>query len=406
MIRSGFQIILFLAFRGVRKHAFSSFVAVLTIAMATGLFLSTWRVNQETRKAFNHSTCGFDAVLGARGSKLQIILNSLFHMEASPGNLDWEQYELLKNTPGVEAAFPIAVGDNYLGYRLVGTEPEMLESHQWKKGSKFELRRGGRIFTSMAKEAVVGSFVARKLGLKSGDRFHPYHGLNFKEENRHDDVYLVVGVLEATGTPADRVIWIPIKGIQLMEGHDESMAQSISAVLLKLRGSMGFSLNTKYNKQGTVATLAWPIASTLSRFFDKFSWFQKILELVAVSVAVIGALIIVLTLRSSMNEKKREFAILRCLGASRGEVTGVVLCQSLLLSLMGAVGGVVLHFMINFSSLWIIREKTGVIFEVWAFDPLIAYVVSAVSLIGLLSGILPAVHAYRNDLAENLKPSV
>ena len=87
--------------------------------------------------------------------------------------------------------------------------------------------------------------VARKLNLKIGDRFHPYHGLTYKEESKHSDIYVVVGLLEATGTPADRVIWIPIKGIQLMEGHDASMAQSVSAVLLTLKSGglfLGFEI--------------------------------------------------------------------------------------------------------------------------------------------------------------------
>ena len=144
--------------------------------------MSTWQINQETRRAFNNSANGFDAVLGARGSKLQIILNSLFHLEESPGNLPWEQYELIKNTSGVRRAFPIAVGDNYHGYRLVGTEPEMFFEHEWKPGQKFTVKSGGRIFSALAKEALVGAFVAKKLGLNIGDKFHPYHGLDFKRK--------------------------------------------------------------------------------------------------------------------------------------------------------------------------------------------------------------------------------
>ena len=106
MIRPGFGIIFFLALRGVRKHAFSSFLAILTIAMAVGLFLSTWKINDNTRLAFHHSAGGFDAVLGARGSKLQIILNSLFHLESSPGNLSWEQYEIIRKHQRSEGGLP------------------------------------------------------------------------------------------------------------------------------------------------------------------------------------------------------------------------------------------------------------------------------------------------------------
>ncbi len=403
MIRPGLSIALFLALRGVRKHAFSSFLAIFTIAMAAGLFLSTWKINDETRRAFNHSSSGFDAVLGARGSKLQIILNSLFHVEASPGNLPWEQYEIIKKTKGVKEAYPIAVGDNYLGYRLVGTEPDLLLKHEWKPGHHYKTEAGGRIFTPLAKEAVVGSFVARKIGLQVGDQFHPYHGLNFKEENKHRDIYVVVGILEATGTPADRVIWVPIKGIQFMDGHDQSMSHSLSAVLLSLKGAAGFSLDMKYNKQGNVATMAWPVASTLSSFFDKFSWFQKVLELVAGMIAIVGSLIIVLTLRSSMNERKREFAILRCLGASRQIVSSVMVLQSLILACCGAFSGFLFQYIIHFLASYIIRENTGVLMHDFSIDIMGAYVFGTVLLIGLAGGVLPARQVYKAELSENLK---
>ena len=404
MIRPGLRTILFLAQKGFRQHAFSSLLASLTIALAAGLFLSTFKIKEEAKKAFSNASGGFDAVLGARGSKLQLILNALFHLEASPGNLSWEQYETILKTPGVREAFPIAVGDNYLGYRLVGTLPNLFSDHQWRPGENYTVQKGGRIFTDSAKEALVGSMVARKLNLKIGDRFHPYHGLTYKEESKHSDIYVVVGLLEATGTPADRVIWIPIKGIQLMEGHDASMAQSVSAVLLTLKGAAGFSLDLKYNKQGDQATLAWPVASILGSFFNKLNWFEDVLSLVAYMVAFIGSMIIFSTLRSAMNERIREFAILRCLGASRRDVTFVVLAQSIMISFLGALGSLLFSFGIHSITARLIREQTGVVMEGIVIDQATITTFFALLLIGLLSGLLPALQAYRVNLSENLKP--
>jgi putative ABC transport system permease protein len=404
MIRPGLGTVLFLAVKGFRQHAFSSMVASFTIALAAGLFLSTYKIKEEANRAFANASGGFDAVLGARGSKLQLILNALFHLEASPGNLSWDHYETIKETAGVREAFPIAVGDNYLGYRLVGTLPELFTDHQWRPGENYEVEKGGRIFTDSAKEALVGSMVAQKLNLQVGDRFHPYHGLTYREESKHKDIYVVVGLLKPTGTPADRVIWIPIKGIQMMEGHDRAMAQSVSAVLLSLKGAAGFSLDLKYNKQGDRATLAWPVASTLGSFFNKLNWFEEILSLVAYLVAFIGAMIIWSTLRTVLNERIREFAILRCLGASRRELTLVVLCQSILMSLIGALGSLLCYFLIHKVSASLIREQTGVLMGGIVFDQTILATFAALFLIGLLSGFLPSVQAYRVSLSENLKP--
>ena len=276
MIKPSSSVVLFLAMQGIRRHAFSSFVAILSISMSAGLLLSTWKLGEESKHTFTNSTGGFDAVLGARGSEVQIILNSLFHLESSPGNISWEQYEIIKTGDGVREAYPIAVGDNYKGFRIVGTLPALFENHEWKKGSQYLVRQGGRIFSDKAKEALVGAFVAKKLGLKVGDKFHPYHGLDYDEASKHPDVFVVVGVLEATGTPADRVIWIPIRGVQMMEGHDPAMANSISAVLLNIKpASQGVILYNRYNRQGNVATLAWPVTRTLNSFLTSSIGFTK-----------------------------------------------------------------------------------------------------------------------------------
>jgi len=402
MLRSSPWVILFLAIRGLRQYAFSTIVASLAIALAGGLFLGTWKIKEEAKKAFSRSAGGFDAVLGARGSKLQLVLNGLFHLEASPGNLSWDQYELIRDTRGVSEAYPIAVGDNYHGFRLVGTLSEMFEKHKWSKGRKYQVQSGGRIFTDNAKEALVGAFVARKLGLKVGDTFHPYHGLVFKEEAKHKDIYVVVGILEATGTPADKVIWIPIKGIQLMDGHNPKTATDVSAVLLNLKGSSGFMLDMKYNKQGNVATLAWPVAGTLASFFERLVWFQRVLEVIAYLVAFVAVCVILAILRNAMNERRREIAILRSLGARRATVTTVVLVQAGLITLFGIVGAFFSYLGIGLFAASVVREQTGVLLEPFTYDPSFLYVPFGMLAVGLLSGLLPALQAYRSDVAKNL----
>ena len=393
-----------LSSRGIKQFIFSSLIASLSIAMAGGLFLSTWKIKEGAQKSFKLSSSGFDAVLGARGSKLQLILNAIFHLEASPGNLDWEQYELIKNTRGVKEAYPLAVGDNYMGFRIVGTIPSFLTEHEWQEDTQYELNRGGRVFSESNKEAVVGSFVSSRLGLKVGDTFHPYHGLTFNESSKHDDIYVVVGILSATGTPADKVIWVPIKGIQHMEGHATEYANSISAVLVKFKGiAAGMELSMKYNRQGNQATLAWPIASTLADFFKRLAWFEEILKAIAYLIALMSSLIILATLRNSMNERKRDFAILRCLGAGRTFVTQVVLVQSLIISFMGAMGSFLIYFFVNTIASYFIRKETGVMLEPFTLDLNAWYVFLTIIFLGLVSGIPPAISAYRVDISKNLQ---
>ncbi len=401
-MKTQFENLLLLSARGIKQFLLSSLVASFSIAIAGGLFLSTWKIKRGAENAFTHSAGGFDAVLGARGSKLQLVLNSIFHIEASAGNLEWEQYELIKDTPGVKEAYPIAVGDNYFGYRLVGTLPSLFFNHEWKKGNKFKLKEG-RVFSESAKEALVGQFVASKLGLKVGDTFHPYHGLTFKESSKHDDIYVVVGILNGTGTPADKVIWVPIKGIQHMDGHSSEYANSISAVLLKLKGAAGITLSMKYNRQGNQATLAWPIAHTLAEFFKRLAWFEQILKWIAYMIAAMSSFIILAVLRNSMNERKREFAILRCLGASRNFITQVVLGQSLIIAFIGGCGSFIVYFFTSMFASYLIRKETGVMLEPFTLDSNSFYVFLSIIFLGLISGIPPAISAYRVDISKNLQ---
>src|SRR6185369_7198083 len=210
---------------------------------AGGLLMSVWVVKVQSQTAFTQTNAGFDAVLGARGSKLQLVLNAIFHLEASPGNLAYADYEAIKRHPAVKLAIPIAVGDNLRGYRIVGTVPEFFTDVEYAAGRKFNLGNG-KPFNSEAKEAVLGSFVANRLGLKVGDEFHPFHGLIFDEKNQHAETYRVTGVLAPSNTPVDKVIWIPLHGLQTMNGHDPKAATDVSAVLIQLRSpSSGFMLD-------------------------------------------------------------------------------------------------------------------------------------------------------------------
>src|ERR1035437_2217492 len=246
--------LLLIVYRSLRQHALSTVVTACSLALAAGLLMTVWVVKTESQRTFTQTTAGFDAVLGARGSKLQLVLNAIFHLEASPGNLEWTDYEQIKKHPAVKTAIPIAVGDNFHGWRIVGTVPELFADVEYVSGKKYKLVTG-RFFDPAKNEAVVGSFVAQQLGWKTGTTFHPFHGLAFDEQHEHEELYTVVGVLAPTNTPADRVIWTPLEGVQTMSGHNPAAATEASAVLVQLRSpTAGFMLDLMYNKQGNRLT--------------------------------------------------------------------------------------------------------------------------------------------------------
>ena len=378
-----------LIYRSLRQHALSTLVTAGSIALAAGLLMAVWMVKTQAQRAFTETTTGFDAVLGARGSKLQLVLNAIFHLEASPGNLAWADYEQIAKHPAVKAAVPIALGDNFEGWRIVGTVPELFTTVNFSEGRKYVFASGGLF--GEGREAVVGSFAAQKLGWKVGDTFRPYHGLNFDPATQHEEVFTVTGILAPTNTPADRVIWIPIKGVQTMSGHDPRAATDVSAVLLQFRApTAGIMLDVMYNKQGNRLTLAFPTSAIIADLFSKIGWFDRVLELVAYLVALVAA--------------GSVLASLRALGARRRTIFGAVVAEAAAIGALGAVVGFAVYFALIASVAEVIRAQTGVVLAVGEWHAVLW--LCPLGMIGLaaLGGVVPAVKAYRVPVAETLAP--
>ena len=406
--------------RSLRQHLFSTLVTAASIALAAGLTMAVFAIRAQAYVAFTGGPSGFDAVLGARGSQLQLVLNSVFHLETSPGNIPWSLYKAIEADPGVALAIPYAVGDNYQGYRVVGTTTALFTRVELRPGQRLAMA-AGRAFASDADEAVVGSLVAQRLGLTVGDEIAPYHGLAFEESAQHDDHYRVVGVLAPTNSPSDRVIWIPIDGIYRMSGHvlrgsgrpfrpvdgqpiaDEH--REVSAVMLKLADPQsGFLLSQRINGQGRVATFAWPIGRVVADLFDRIGWITEVLALVAYLVVVVATGSVLASIYTSLNERRREFAILRALGARRTVVSAVIVLEATLITAIGVAGGFGVYVAILATARTIIRARTGVVLDVLAWHPALWLTPLALIALGAAAGLLPAWKAYRTDVAEHLVP--
>ncbi len=394
-----------LVWRSLRQHALTTGVTAASLALAGGLVMTVWVVKTQAEQAFANTTSGYDAVLGARGSKLQLVLSALFHLEAAPGTVSGEDLAQIRRHPAVAVAVPIAMGDNYRGWRIVGTEPAMFTAVPLADGRAYAVAPGGRMWAEGAREAVVGSFAMERLGWKVGATFSPYHGLNFDPSARHEEVYTVVGSLEPTNTPADRVIWIPLSGVQTMGGHDPALAAAVSAVLLKFRApTAGMMLDVGINRRDTRMTLAYPIGVVVADLFNRMGWVTRVLELVAYLVAVVAAGSVLAGIHASLAARRRDIAILRSLGARRRTVGGVMLAEAGAIGALGAVGAGVVYLGLMSAAAVVVRAQTGVVIEVWAWDAVLW--VAPAGLVGLavLGGVVPAVAAYRTAVAENLAP--
>ncbi|MCH8859120.1 MAG: ABC transporter permease [Proteobacteria bacterium] len=491
--------------RSLRQHALSSLVTALSVALAVGLLMAVFSLKTQTYAAFTGRQVGYDAVLGARGSRLQLVLNTVFHLETSPGTIPWSLYQQVKQkllftvpwvdfqhdlgkgvfseklrdafvkqeiklpdsvtietknegkkwritaedeayivkkedgtlniyedetlniygqNPLVELAVPYAVGDNYRGFRIVGTTEEIFTKFEYQQGRRFEIQATdpiGRFFNPKHHEAVIGSYVAQKTDLRVGDRINAYHGVVFDEDQKHPGWYLVTGILAPTNTPSDHVIWIPIEGIFRMKGHvlhgagekykarpDQEIPdrhKELSAVMLKFYSQDdGFSLDKEISKQGKVATLAWPIGKVMADLFDKIDWVYRVLALVAYLVVVVAAASIMASIYNTMNERRREFAILRALGARRRTVFSAIVLEATVIAEVGTLLGFLVYagFMIGAAAL--IRAQTGVVLDVLQPHAVLWLGPMGMIALGGLAGIVPAFKAYATDVATNLAP--
>jgi putative ABC transport system permease protein len=330
-------------------------------------------------------------------------------------------YEEIASNSRVALAIPYAVGDNYKGYRIVGTTPDLFTKFEYRAGQPFRVASGGRFFDPAAREAVAGSYVASRLGLHIGQTIMPSHGVVFDPRQSHKEEYTVVGILEPTNSPSDRVVWIPIEGVYRMSGHvlrgggqvyrphegeaipDE--AREVSAVMLKFTSAqLGFILDQQINRQGRSATLAWPIARVMGELFDRIGWVSRILAIVAYLVVVVTGGSILASLYNTMNERRREFAILRSLGARRRTLFSAIVLEATAITAMGALAGFVVYGAILWGALVIVRAQTGVVFDVFKVDSALWLTPLGIVAIGVLAGLIPAAKAYRTDVASNLAP--
>ena len=421
--RMGLSGIFMLVRRSLRQHALSSAVTMLSIALAAGLVMTVFSLQSQSRDAFLGGAGNFDAVVGARGSKLQLVLNNVFHLESSPGNIPWSIYETVLEEPGVDFAIPYAVGDSYMGARIVGTTTDLFDKFEYRPGRKLAVQTGRRLSDMTLGEAVVGAEAARRTGLRYGAMFQPTHGVTAAEATHvHEETYVVVGVLEPTGTPMDRVILIPLEGILRMSGHvlrteeDDMYAaqpgqeipdevKQISAVMLRLRGPQaGLDLDERFNKRNSGATLAFPIGAVMADLFDQLGWMVQVLGLVAVLVVIVAASAVLASIHNTINERRREFAILRALGARRSTVFSIILLEAGLIAAIGAALGFIIYGAIMSTAAVIIRRQTGVVIEPWAFNAVLLWTPPGMVLLGLIAGLIPAAKAYATDVATHLAP--
>ena len=394
-----------IAWRSIQQRALASTLTAVSMGLGVALVVAVLVIHAVVDQSFRRGGEGYDLIVGHKGSRLELVLNSVCYLNQPLGNIPASYRDDLLDgyvepSVGVDAAIPISMGHSHKGFPVVGTIPEMFEQLTYRDGKAYEFAEGENFKRENPFDGVIGWTAAKETRLKVGDTFKALHGVA-----EHDDHFTVVGILARTGTPSDRALFVNIDGFSAIHGHDAGESQkSITALLVCINESQPgtWSLLRRKINDGPVAQAVAPRVVIDELFDNIIGNVQIVLLIMAVLIVVVAGMGIMVSIYNSMSDRRHDIAVMRALGANRTTIMAVVLLESILLSLGGGGIGLLLgHGLIGLLSP-IIVEETGVAVGLVQFQLAELYLIPGLIVLASLVGYLPAVAAYRTDVARSL----
>ena len=391
--------ILTVALKYLRGRLVATTLTAVSIALGVSLVVASVLLARGIKDGFIAGATDYNLVVGAKGSPTQLVLGVVFRMDLATPNIEDTIYQSLHQDPRVETAVPIGVGDAFRGSRYVATNSAYFAAFPWRRKT-FALA-AGKFFaddppSEPAYEAVLGAEAARSTGLQIGDRF--YEG-----EEMAEYPLTVVGILRPTHSADDRAIFFSLPSYWGMNEVARGMAvKPLTAVLIRPKRMSDLpSLNRELNiSADTQAVLPSAVLLTI---FNMMAVAENVLKMILAIVGIIVLLYVFVAMYSATMERRREIATMRALGARRATVFGIILAESAGLATVGGVVGLLAGHAIAYLA-GLVLGQSGLVTNPFLFNPFEPVVLVSVILLGTLAGLLPAVLAYRTEVAENLAP--
>lgn len=461
-----------IAWRNMTQRGLSSALTLISLALGVALTVLVLAVYGIIEDAFRrNSSVGYNLIVGAKGSPLQLTLNTVYYLSRPIETIPYSEYmeylpqdererqaAVFGNDGSIDTerdgkfapymmggfAIPVGLGDYFGEYRVVATTPEFFDflRHGPDLDQEFTFAEGENFKTDDPKygpyTAVVGSRVAKDMNVKIGDGIDPSHG--DPDGHGHGIEFKVVGILDPTGTPNDRAAFVNLEGFYLMEGHaraidveeedeadseavvttDELTAESdeyeqlsyeplpirrrdLTAILLQADPMMAARMQKTISKQLRTQAAA-PVGEITTLMSMIVGPLMQALLAITVITCVVAAVGILVSIYNSMNDRKRDIAIMRALGARRDTVLAIILLESLLIAVGGAIFGWFLAHLGVYAAGGFIEERTGIQVGLFTVTKTELWVVPLVLFLAGLAGLLPALVGYRTDVAKNLNP--
>lgn len=442
--------LLFIAWKNCWQKAGATTLTLLLLSFGVGIISMMLLLENQLSEKFNKNIKDIDFVLGAKGSPLQLILANVYHIDAPTGNIKVSEAQRIIKNPTVKEAIPLAYGDNYEGWRIVGTTPRYAEFYEVKL-------REGKVFETPF-EVTVGSYAAKELGLKLGQTFKSNHGLDKEgeQEEGHDQLFTVVGIYEASGTVIDRLILTPVESIWEVHNHgdheesphnaivsaeehdaeehahaEEDHAQDheqevgheaehtaeegrndheeehmqeeereVTAYLLIKRLPMAPMILPQMVKN-TNMQLALP-AIEINRLNENFGIGMSVVKAVAVLIMIISFLSVFISLYNALRERQYELAILRTLGGRRIQLFILILLEGFFMVALGLIIGLVLSRVGIMLLSDMAKDSFHDEFNAFIFLQPEYYLVGITLGLGVVASLLPALRAFFIDISKTL----
>jgi putative ABC transport system permease protein len=389
-----------LALASIGHKKLNSFLSILLLSFSLALIMVLFTAKDSFENSFTRNIKGIDLVVGAKGSPLQIILSSVYHIDAPTGNIALKDFEKLANNRFIKKAIPLAYGDNYQGKRIVGTDTSYPALYQ------MEIKEGRRF--SKAFEVCIGAAVAANLKLKLGDQFHGSHGFSEEGESHDHRDFKVVGIYKANGSVLDDLILCPLESIWLVHDHKEEdnhdqaePEREITAGLIQFSNPMAtLSLPRQINSQ-TKMQAALP-AIEINRLFTLARSATELLEALAYLLLLISGISVFVSLLQGLKDEEPQLAFLRAVGISRYKVVLLVWMKSLFISLIGYISALVLAALsLQLLSIKIAGLPSDLVLNMFS-QALQLWLLLGVLFLGTFVALLPAWHAYRINIPKTL----
>ena len=410
-----------LTWKSFRHRHLTVGLTILSIGMSVALFLGVERIRREVRTSFTNTISGTDLIVGARTGSLQLLLSSVFRIGDASNTMKWDSYQDLARHPAVKWTVPISLGDSHRGYRVLGTTGAYFDHLQYGRQHTLHLKQG--TWFAADDEAVLGAEVAVALDYQVGDQVVVAHGageITFIEHGEHP--FTIAGILARTGTPVDRTVHVDLSGITAMHagleggscdhGHDPlaicdhdhgSADPAITAFFVGLNSrSSALSVQRMVNEYEPEALSGVMPGLALQELWEIVALVEKVLLVISGFVIVVGLCGMLVALMTSLNERRREMAILRSIGARPIHVLGLIAGESCMVTFMGILSGFLMLYILILALQPLAVSRLGLHLSL-SLPTLGELLLGGLILLcGLMVGLIPAFRSYRYSLADGL----